>query len=132
MTKIRCLYEIKWCTSTTFIWEYYYRLYEKTATKRPKSPKQDVGSNSSSKNNKKLETPSQIISPLKVVTRDFSGTNIENILHLSNDIIISLGKDHKIQAINKSGCKALGYPQKKLSEKTGLTVSLPLPCERAL
>ena len=57
---------------------------------------------------------SQIIYPLKVITRDFIGTNIENIIHQSNDIIISLGKDHTIQTINKAGCKALGYPHNNL------------------
>ncbi len=96
---------------------------KKPATKRQKSSKHGVATHPSSNNNssestKKSKTTaqisSQIISPLKVITRDFIGTNIENIIHLSNDIIISLEKDHTIQTINKAGCKALGYPQKKI------------------
>ncbi len=96
---------------------------KKPATKRQKPSKRGTATHSPSKNNssepaKKSKTTaeisSQIISPLKIITRDFTGTNIENIIHLSNDIIISLGKDHKIQTINKAGCKALGYPHKKI------------------
>jgi two-component system sporulation sensor kinase A len=96
---------------------------KKPATKRQKSSKHGVATHPSSNNNssestKKSKTTaqisSQIISPLKVISRDFIGTNIENIIHLSNNIIISLEKDHTIQTINKAGCKALGYPQKKI------------------
>ncbi len=96
---------------------------KKPALKRQKPTKLGIASHSPSETNsseptKKSKTTaeisSQIISPLKVITRDFTATNIENIIHLSNDIIISLGKDHTIQTINKAGCKALGYPQKKL------------------
>jgi PAS domain S-box-containing protein len=96
---------------------------KKSATKKQKSSKRGVGAHSSSKSNPskltrksdtKAKTSSQIISPLKIITRDFAGTHIENTIHLSNDIIISLGKDHKIQTINKSGCKALGYPRKRI------------------
>jgi two-component system sporulation sensor kinase A len=96
---------------------------KKPATKRQKPSKQDeatghspyIGSSQSTKDNKTpAEISSKIISPLKVITRDFVGTNIENIIHLSHDIIISLAKDHNIQTINKAGCKALGYPQNKL------------------
>ncbi len=96
---------------------------KKPAIKRQKPSKRGVATNSPSKNNssrpaKKSKTTagisSQIISPLKVINRDFIGTNIENIIHLSNDIVISLGKDHIIQTVNKAGCKALGYPQKKI------------------
>jgi PAS domain S-box-containing protein len=96
---------------------------KKPATKRQKSSKRDAVTNPSSrddspeptkKNKAAAEISSQIISPLKVITRDFTGTNIENIIHLSHDIIISLGKDHTIQTINKAGCKVLGYPHKKI------------------
>ncbi len=96
---------------------------KKPATKRQKTSKRVGATTSPPKSNPtvrakksktKTELSSQIISPLKVINRDFIGTNIENIIHLSNDIIISLGKDHKIQTINRAGCKALGYPQKKI------------------
>ncbi len=66
------------------------------------------------KNNTEVGSASQVISPLKVVSRDFAGINIESIIHLSNDIILSLRKDHTIKTVNKSGCTALGYPQKKI------------------
>ena len=96
---------------------------KKPTTKKQQPIKKDIvtnpsSDNSPSKTTKETKTTadisSQIISPLKVITRDFVGTNIENIIHLSSDIIISLGKDHTIQTINKAGCKALGYPHKKL------------------
>ncbi len=96
---------------------------KKSATKKQKPSKRGNGTPPSSKRqslkttkkkDSKSGASSQIISPLKVVSRDFSDANIETIIHLSNDIVISLGKDHEIQAINKSGCKALGYPQKKI------------------
>ena len=96
---------------------------KKSAPKKTKTTYSSNGAASASKNdslksteNKSTdpETSSQVISPLKMITRDFSATNIENIFQLSNDIIIRLGKDRKIQTINKSGCKALGYPQKKI------------------
>jgi len=96
---------------------------KKPVTKRQKPSKRDVAANTSPKdnsagnvkNNKTTDgISSQIISPLKVITRDFTGIDIENIIQLSNDIIISLGNDHKIRTINKAGCKALGYPQKKI------------------
>jgi PAS domain S-box-containing protein len=96
---------------------------KKPAAKKQKPSKRGAGAQSTSKTNSselekksstKAESPSQIISPLKVISRDFAGINIENIIHLSNDIIISLGKDHKVKAVNKSGCNALGYPQKKI------------------
>ena len=96
---------------------------KKTATKRQKSVKRRMGNPSPTKiissepkekSNSKAEISAQIISPLRVVTRDFTGINIEKIIHLSNDIIISLGKDHQIQTINKAGCKALGYSQKNI------------------
>ena len=96
---------------------------KKPVAKKQKTPKPGVdtlsshkrdSSKSTKKNDTKPETSSQVISPLKMVTRDFSGTNFESLIHLSSDIIISLGKDHRVQAINKSGCKALGYPQKQI------------------
>ena len=94
---------------------------KKSVTKKQKSSKRGTDAQDSSRNNPSKHTDENdttpetaIISPLKMVSRDFPGTNIENLIHLSNDIIISLDKNHVIQAINKSGCKALGYPQKKL------------------
>ena len=96
---------------------------KKPAPQRQKPSKRGIATHSPSKNNSSqptrkskttAETASQIISPLKVITRDFTGINIENIIHLSSDIIVSLGKDHKIQTINKAGCQALGYSQKKI------------------
>ena len=96
---------------------------KKTASKKYKPSNRTADDHSQPKNNpskstgtsdSKPEASAQIISPLKVINRDFIGANIENIIHLSNDIIISLAKDHTIQTINKSGCKALGYPQKKI------------------
>jgi PAS domain S-box-containing protein len=96
---------------------------KKPATKKQKPPKHGVtthspskikSSETSRKSSSKAGISAQIISPLKVITRDFTGTNIENIIHHSHDIIFSLGKDHKIQTINKAGCKAFGYPQKTI------------------
>lgn len=96
---------------------------KKPAARKQKPSKQSSDTLSSSRDNSsehtnksstKPESPSQIISPLKVVSRDFAGINIENLIDQSNDIIISLGKDHKIKTVNKSGCNALGYPPKKI------------------
>lgn len=96
---------------------------KKTATKRQKSVKRSMATPSPTKifpsepkekSQPKANISAQIISPLKVITRDPTGFNIEKIIQLSNDIIISLGKDHQIQTINKAGCKAFGYPQKNI------------------
>ena len=96
---------------------------KKPVPKKQKTSKRSGNTASSSRNNpsepakkspKKTESSSQVISPLKVVSRDYAGINIENMIHLSNDIIISLGKDHTIKTVNKSGCNALGYPQNKI------------------
>ena len=105
-------------------WEIlFFAFMKKTAPKKskPSKPASGADSPSNSKSSKSTEVSgssaeasSQLISPLKVINRDFIGANIESIIHLSNDIIISLAKDHTIQTINKSGCKALGYPQKKI------------------
>lgn len=100
-----------------------FTFMKKTATKRQKSVKRSMATTSPTKifpletkekSQAKANISAQIISPLKVITRDPTGFNIEKIIQLSNDIIISLGKDHQIQTINKAGCKALGYPQKHI------------------
>ena len=65
----------------------------------------------------RVDPSAEIISPMKIIHRDLSGTHIENIIHLSSDIIVRLGKDHKVKFINKAGCKALGYTQKQIVGK---------------
>ncbi len=99
---------------------------KKPATKRPKSSKNILPTYSPSPSNQSksplkdkapAEISSQVISPLKVINRDFTGTNLEKIIHLSSNIILSLGKDHKVQTINKAGSKALGFTQKTIIGK---------------
>ena len=94
---------------------------KKSVTKKQKPSKRGTDAEASPKNDPPKHTDgngstseTSVISPLKMLSRDFPGTNIENLIHLSNDIIISLDKNHVIQAINKSGCKALGCPQNKI------------------
>ncbi len=65
----------------------------------------------------RVEPSAKIISPLKVIHRDLSGTYIENIIHLSSDIIVRLGKDHTVKFINQAGCQALGYTHKQIVGK---------------
>jgi two-component system sporulation sensor kinase A len=95
---------------------------KKTATKKQKPAKRgttkvplpDNSYSDFNQNRTKTQNTSQIISPLKVISRDFVGINLENIIHLSKDIVISLGTNQRIETINKAGCKALGYPQKQI------------------
>jgi len=99
---------------------------KKPATQKPKSSKPGASNisppkASSRKSPKQTKThkevSSQIISPLKIVPRELSGANINNIINLSSDIIVTFGKDHKVRTINKAGCKALAYPRKEIIGK---------------
>lgn len=99
---------------------------KKPATKRPKSSQNILPTHSSSQSNPSksslldkasAEISAQVISPLKVINRDFIGINLEKIIHLSSNIILSLGKDHKVQTINKTGSKALGFSRKTIIGK---------------
>ena len=96
---------------------------KKSPTKKQKSSQRNTALQSSNPKNTaksekrmdaKNELSTQIISPLKIAPRNLAGANIESAINLSNDIILSLGKDHKIETINPSGCKALGYSQKNI------------------
>lgn len=90
---------------------------KKPATKKPKqspprglkiSPPEKALSKTPEPSPPESEKNSQVISPLKILNRNFTGTHIENIIHLSSNIILSLNTDHQINTINQAGCQALG------------------------
>ncbi len=103
-----------------------FAFMKKPASKPPKTSSRSPSNNSSTltssgkpaqKVKTRFEPSAEIISPLKIIHRDLSGTHIENIIHLSSDIIVRLGKDHTVKFINKAGCQALGYTQKQIVGK---------------
>ena len=106
--------------------ESVFAFMKKPAFKRHLTSSRSTSNNSSTaagsgkhsqKAKHRVEPSMEIISPLKIIHRDLSGTHIENIIHLSSDIIVRLGKDHKVKFINKAGCQALGYTQKQIVGK---------------
>ena len=44
----------------------------------------------------------------------------QHYLDIAGVILVALDISHKVTLINKSGCRILGYTEKRLSAKTGL------------